>query len=67
MLQLAAHTSEHEVEMALSLLLESATVPTHEAVRELVQGRPSPHVPQLSPPTLELSSYDALLSQREVA
>lgn len=66
-LQLAATTSEHEVETALSLLLERATLPTHETVRELVQGRPSPHVPQLSPPTLELSSYDTLLSQREVA
>lgn len=66
-LHLAASTSEHEVETALSLLLESATLPTHEAVRELVQGRPRPRVPQLSPPTLELSSYDALLSQREVA
>ncbi len=67
LLQLAACTSEHEVETALSLLLESATLPTHEAVRDLVQGRPSPAVPQLSPPLLELSSYDALLGQREVA
>jgi hypothetical protein len=66
-LYLAATTSEREVEAALTLLLESATLPTHEAVRDLVQGRPTPAVPQLSPATLELSSYDALLSQQEAA
>ncbi len=66
-LYLAATTSEREVAAALTLLLESATLPTHEAVRDLVQGRPTPDVPQLSPATLELSSYDALLNQREAA
>jgi hypothetical protein len=66
-LHLAATLSEHEVETALGLLLDSGTTPTHEAVRDLVQGRPTPAVPELSPPALELSAYDALLTQREVA
>jgi hypothetical protein len=61
LLHLAATTSESEVETALSLLLDAGTAPTHEAVRELVQGQPNPAVPQLSPAALDLSSYDQLL------
>lgn len=66
-LHLAATTSESEVETALSLLLDAGATPTHDAVRELVGQKPTPAVPELSPATLELSSYDALLSSQEVA
>jgi transcriptional regulator with XRE-family HTH domain len=62
LLHLAASTSEAEVEAGLSLLLDAGSLPSHEAVRELVQGQPSPSVPQLSPAILDLSSYDQLLS-----
>jgi hypothetical protein len=61
LLYLAATTSESEVETALSLLWDAGTTPTHEAVRDLVQGHPTPAVPQLSPATLDLSVYDQLL------
>ena len=66
-LHLAATTSESEVETALALLLDAGTTPTHDAVRELVGQKPTPMVPELSPATLELSSYDALLSSQEAA
>ena len=61
LLPLAATTRETEVETALSLLLDAGSLPTHEAVRELVQGQPTLAIPQLSPAQLDLSSYDRLL------
>jgi len=61
LLHLAANTSESEVEAALSLLHDAGTTPTHDAVRDLVRGQPTPAVPQLSPAALDLSSYDQLL------
>lgn len=61
-LHLAATTSEREVEAALELLLETGTPPTVDVVRELVRSGPAAAVPELSPPTLQLSSYDALLA-----
>jgi hypothetical protein len=67
LLHLAATTSEHEVETALTLLLEQGETPTLDAVRELAGHKPSPAVPELSPPTLSLSSYDQLLNSKEAA
>jgi transcriptional regulator with XRE-family HTH domain len=67
LLHLAATTSEHEVETALTLLLEQGETPTLDAVRELAGLKPSPVVPELSSPTLSLSSYDQLLGNREAA
>jgi len=61
LLHLAATTSETEVETALSLRLDAGSLPTHEAVRDLVQGKPTPAAPHLSPAALDLSSYDCLL------
>jgi transcriptional regulator with XRE-family HTH domain len=67
LLHLAATTSEHEVETALTLLLEQGETPSLDAVRELAGLKPSPVVPELSPPTLSLSSYDQLLTGKEAA
>jgi transcriptional regulator with XRE-family HTH domain len=67
LLHLAATTSEHEVDAALELLLDAGAVPTHDAVRELVGGRPAPAVPALAPPVLELTAYDQLMHQPEAA
>jgi hypothetical protein len=63
-LQLAARTTESDVEAALSLLLESGTPPTSEAVRSLVCPQEQPIVPLLSSAELDLSLYDQLLSER---
>lgn len=67
LLHLAATTSEHEVETALTLLLEQGETPTLDAVRELAGLKPSPLVPELSPASLSLSSYDQLLTGKEAA
>jgi hypothetical protein len=66
-LHLAATTSEAEVDTALALLLDAGTVPTFDAVRELVRSPEPVPVPQLCTPALDLSIYDQLLSSREVA
>jgi hypothetical protein len=63
-LHLAATTSESEVEMALQLLEEAATLPTCEAVRELVDPVP---VPQLVLAPVNLHPYDHLLPSRRCA
>ena len=63
-LHLAASTSESEVELALTLLLESAQVPTSDAVRALVQHPRPAQVPELAPAVLDLRAYDALISGR---
>jgi hypothetical protein len=63
-LHLAASTSESEVETALSLLLESAQVPTFPAVRDLVCVPQVQAIPQLATPVLDLSSYDDLIPSR---
>ena len=64
-LQLAAETMECEVELALSLLLEEQRLPTAEAVKELTQSD-TPVVPEVSIDAVDLTSYDALLGQREL-
>jgi hypothetical protein len=60
-LHLAASTSEHDVEAALSLFLETQAAPTFDSVRALVREPAPPAVPQLTTPLLDLSTYDTLL------
>lgn len=60
-LHLAATTSEADVETALSLLLDAMSVPTVEAVRDLVRTEHHTLIPELSAPELDLSSYDRLV------
>jgi len=63
-LHLAATTSEVEVETALQLLEETHTLPTFDAVRDLVNVS-SP--PVLAPLPVNLTCYDQLLSSKEYA
>lgn len=63
-LHLAATISETEVETALTLLLEAGTVPTCAAVRDLVHLPHAQALPEMQPPTLDLSSYDQLIPSR---
>jgi hypothetical protein len=63
-LHLAASTSESEVETALTLLLETSTLPCFDAVRDLVHPPHSTEVFALSPPHLDLSPYDELIPSR---
>ena len=65
-LHLAASTSESEVELALSLVLESGTLPKSETLRALVEAPRPLVVPELSPVVLDLKLYDQLLGQSEV-
>jgi hypothetical protein len=65
-LHLAASTSESEVELALSLVLETGTLPTSEALRALVEAPRPLVVPELSPAVLDLKVYDQLLVGNEV-
>jgi hypothetical protein len=63
-LHLAASTTEADVETALGLLLEAGTVPTFDAVRELVR-QPQPTVaPVLTMPAVTYGLYDQLLLGR---
>jgi len=66
LLHLAASRSESEVEAGLAQLLDQHVVPTFDAVRDLVRTPSVQHVPTLSEPILDLSTYDRLLS-REAA
>ena len=66
-LHLAATTAESEVEAALSLLSESNSLPTVDAVRELVRGQIECPLPEVAAPVLDLSSYDQLLTAGRVA
>src|SRR5262249_33757814 len=52
LLHLAASTSESEVETALALLLETSTLPTFDAVRDLVHPPHSSQVLAISKPDL---------------
>lgn len=60
-LHLAATTSEAEVEMALQRVLDDGTIPTFDAVRELVGSSQPVAVPQLRCAPLDLGIYDRLL------
>src|SRR5262249_19955799 len=64
LLHLAASTSESEVETALALLLEASTLPTFDAVRDLVHPPRSGPLLGLCPPDLDLSPYDNLIPSR---
>jgi hypothetical protein len=63
-LHLAASISESEVETALALLLEAGTLPTAEAVRELVCIPQLSAIPPMQIPSLDLSPYDQLIPSR---
>ena len=63
-LHLAATTSESEVDTALGLLLEAQTLPTVEAVRDVLGLAHPTAAPEISAPRLDLTSYDALLPSR---
>jgi len=63
-LHLAASTMQSDVEIALSLLLESKTVPRIEAVKELclaAEKKAARDIPEITPFTVELDPYDDLL------
>jgi hypothetical protein len=66
-LHLAASTAESEVEAALSLLLETDTIATVDAVRELVRTQNDRPLPVVAAPVLDLSSYDQLLTAGRAA
>ncbi|HET7160197.1 MAG TPA: IS21 family transposase, partial [Burkholderiales bacterium] len=63
-LHLAASTSEVDVETAVTLLVESQTLPTFDAVRDLVRVTTAPTLPALTPVELNFQVYDALLVSR---
>lgn len=63
-LHLAASTTEADVETALGLLLEAGTVPTFDAVRELVRQPQPTAVPTLTMPAVTYGVYDQLLPSR---
>lgn len=67
LLHLAAGTSEQEVETALGLLLDAGSVPTLDAVRDLIGGEAAPVIPALTAPPLVLTAYDQLLRAQEAA
>jgi hypothetical protein len=63
-LHLAATTCEADVETALDLLLETNTIPTFDAVRDLVHPPRSSTALAMTAPNLDLSSYDQLIPSR---
>jgi len=63
LLHLAASTSEADVEAALGLLREQRTLPTFDAVRELIRAPGLPTIPVLSAANLDLGIYDQLLAE----
>ena len=63
-LHLAASTMESDVDAALALLLADGTVITSAAVKALVAGAATTiDVPMLTPATVDLGAYDALLGE----
>ena len=66
-LHLAATISETEVETALVLLHETATLPTFEAVRDLVHPPRSSVALTQPAPQLDLSPYDQLIPSRRTS
>lgn len=62
-LHLAASTMEADVEAALGLLLDGGSPVTSAAVKELTAASSKVDVPSLTPPTVDLASYDALLTE----
>jgi transposase InsO family protein len=67
-LHLAASTSESEVEAALELVLDEGTLCHMDQIKALVDSSGSLEPPQMAPPSVDLSCYDALLhAPQEVA
>jgi hypothetical protein len=62
-LHLAASTMEADVEAALALLLTSAAPITSEALKVIVNATTPALIPDLTPPAVDLSAYDALLAE----
>lgn len=65
-LHLAASTSEADVDAALGLLHDQGSLPTFDAVHDLVRSPVHLPVPSVSTPTYDFLVYDALL-ERAVA
>jgi hypothetical protein len=63
LLHLAASVTESEVETALTLLLDQATAPTLDAVRDLVRPPDTALVPVLTTAPLDLAVYDRLVGE----
>ncbi len=61
-LHLAASTSEAEVELALGLLLDQASLPSFDAVRDLVRVPVAARLPVLGPVVINMGIYDRLLA-----
>lgn len=63
-LHLAASTMEADVDAALALLLADGAVITNATVKLLIVGAVAPvEVPMLTPSTVDLGAYDALLQE----
>jgi hypothetical protein len=62
LLPLAASRTEAEVEAALALLVEQGTIPTFDAVRELVRLPGPVALPVVRTPVLDFAIYDRLLA-----
>lgn len=60
-LHLAAGTTEADVETALGLLLDAGTIPTFDAVRDLVRQPQPPALPSITMPAVTFELYDQLL------
>jgi hypothetical protein len=63
-LHLAATTSEADVDVALTLLLDAGQVPTFEATRAVVRPPTPEDPPHVGAPRLDLAAYDQLLPSR---
>jgi Mu transposase, C-terminal domain len=61
-LHLAASTSEAEVELALGLLLDQGSLPSFDAVRDLVRVPVASRLPVLGPVIINMGIYDRLLT-----
>ena len=61
LLHLAARPSQTEIETALALLLEQHTLPTFDAVRDLLRPPGPITIPALTAPMLDFGVYDRLL------
>ena len=62
LLHLAASTSEAEVELAITLLLDSGRTPSFDAVRELAGSSKPAQAPAIAKTTIDLGDYDTLLT-----
>jgi hypothetical protein len=61
LLHLAASTSEAEIELAITQLLEAGRTPSFDAVRERIGSGKSATAPAIAKPTVDLREYDTLL------